>query len=78
MSTISDESITDLASHLNTLLQTKEKALQEKEADFARRVKLFESENPNTQLQRTVSLPLSLRKLTENSRSGTQDTVEFC
>ena len=48
MSTISDESITDLASHLNTLLQTKEKALQEKEADFARRVKLFESENPNT------------------------------
>ena len=70
--------ITDLATSLNNLLQTKEKALQEKEADFARRVKLFESENPNTQLQRTVSLPLSLRKLTENSRSGTQDTVEFC
>jgi len=32
----------------------------------------------NAQLQKRVSLPLSLRELTENSRSGTQDTDEFC
>ena len=40
------ESITDAVTHLHNLLQTKEKELKEREADFTRRVKLFESTNP--------------------------------
>jgi hypothetical protein len=42
----SSESITDVVTHLHNLLQTKEKELKEREADFDRRVKLFESTNP--------------------------------
>lgn len=41
------ESITDAVTHLHNLLQTKEKELKEREADFARRVKIFESTNPS-------------------------------
>eukprot|EP00574_Skeletonema_japonicum_P013878 CAMPEP_0201716398 /NCGR_PEP_ID=MMETSP0593-20130828/2375_1 /ASSEMBLY_ACC=CAM_ASM_000672 /TAXON_ID=267983 /ORGANISM="Skeletonema japonicum, Strain CCMP2506" /LENGTH=336 /DNA_ID=CAMNT_0048206189 /DNA_START=1051 /DNA_END=2061 /DNA_ORIENTATION=+ len=41
------ESITDAVTHLHNLLQTKERKLIEREADFARRVKLFESTNPS-------------------------------
>ncbi len=41
------ESITDVVTHLHNLLQTKEKELKEREADFARRVKIFESTNPS-------------------------------
>ena len=40
------ESITDAVTHLHNLLQTKEKELKEREADFSRRVKLFETTNP--------------------------------
>ena len=40
------ESITDAVTHLHNLLQTKEKELNEREADFDRRVKLYESTNP--------------------------------
>ena len=38
--------ITDLATSLNNLLQTKEKELKEKEDEFERRVAIFEKENP--------------------------------
>jgi hypothetical protein len=41
------DSITDVVSHLHNLLQTKEKELKEREADFDRRVKAFESTNPS-------------------------------
>ena len=40
------ESITNAVTHLHNLLQTKEKELKEREADFSRRVKLFETTNP--------------------------------
>ena len=40
------ESITDAVTHIHNLLQTKEKELKEREADFSRRVKLFETTNP--------------------------------
>ena len=40
------ESITDTVTHLHNLLLTKEKELKEREADFDRRVKLYESTNP--------------------------------
>ncbi|KAL7526845.1 hypothetical protein ACHAXR_001677 [Thalassiosira sp. AJA248-18] len=43
---MSAESITDAAAHLHSLLQSKEKELKEREADFTRRVNLFDSENP--------------------------------
>jgi len=41
------DSITDVVSHLHNLLQTKEKELKEREADFDRRVKSFESTHPS-------------------------------
>ncbi len=41
------ESITDAVTHLHTLLQTKEKELNEREADFDRRVKTFEANHPS-------------------------------
>jgi len=40
------DSITDILSHLHNLFQTKEKELKEREADFDRRVKAFESAHP--------------------------------
>ena len=40
------ESITDAVTHLHNLLQTKEKELNEREADFDRRVKTFETNHP--------------------------------
>ena len=43
----SESSITDAVTHLHNLLLTKEKELKEREADFSRRVKLFESTNPS-------------------------------
>jgi hypothetical protein len=43
----SEESITDVVSHLQNLLLTKEKELKEREADFDRRVKTFESTHPS-------------------------------
>ena len=39
------DSITNAATHLHSLLQSKEKELKEKEADFDRRVELYESEH---------------------------------
>eukprot|EP00984_Skeletonema_dohrnii_P009192 scaffold3511_cov144-Skeletonema_dohrnii-CCMP3373.AAC.1 len=45
--TTSSNSITDVVSHLHNLLQTKEKELKEREADFDRRVKSFESTHPS-------------------------------
>lgn len=44
---MASESITDVVTHLHNLLQTKEKELKEREAEFAHRVKLFESTNPS-------------------------------
>ena len=41
------ESITDAVTHLHNLLQTKEKELNEREADFDRRVKTFEADHPS-------------------------------
>lgn len=41
------ESITDAVTHLHNLLQTKEKELNEREADFDRRVKTFETNHPS-------------------------------
>ena len=43
----SEESITDVVSHLQNLLLTKEKELKEREAVFDRRVKTFESTHPS-------------------------------
>ena len=43
---MASDSITDAAAHLHSLLQSKEKDLKEREADFTRRVNLFESQNP--------------------------------
>ena len=43
----SSDNITDVVSHLHNLLQTKEKELKEREADFDRRVKSFESTHPS-------------------------------
>lgn len=43
--TSESSSITDAVTHLYNLLQTKEKELKEREADFDRRVKLFEATN---------------------------------
>lgn len=40
-------SISDVVTHLQNLLQTKEKELKEREADFDRRVKTFESTHPS-------------------------------
>jgi len=45
--TTSSESITDVVSHLHKLLETKEKELKEREANFDRRVKSFESTHPS-------------------------------
>ena len=41
------DSITNAATHLHSLLISKEKELKEKEADFDRRVGLYESEHPS-------------------------------
>ena len=41
------ESITDVATHLHSLLQSKEKELAEREADFNRRVNLYEADHPS-------------------------------
>ena len=40
-------SITDMATHLQILLQSKEKELAEREADFDRRVNLYEADHPS-------------------------------
>ena len=40
-------SIADIAAHLNSVLQSKEKELKEREADFERRVNLYESDHPS-------------------------------
>ena len=45
--TTTSDSITNVVSHLHNLLQTKEKELKEREADFDRRVKSFESTHPS-------------------------------
>mmetsp|Transcript_20686 Transcript_20686/g.30458 ORF Transcript_20686/g.30458 Transcript_20686/m.30458 type:complete len:370 (+) Transcript_20686:134-1243(+) len=42
----STDNILDSAAHLHNLLQSKENELKEREADFNRRVKLFETEHP--------------------------------
>jgi len=42
----STDNILDSAAHLHNLLQSKENELKEREADFDRRVKLFETEHP--------------------------------
>ncbi|KAL7547219.1 hypothetical protein ACHAWF_010542 [Thalassiosira exigua] len=44
--TSAGDSIFDAAAHLHSLLQSKEKELKEREADFSRRVNNFESQNP--------------------------------
>jgi len=41
------DSITSAATHLHSLLIAKEKELKEKEAEFERRVKLYESKHPS-------------------------------
>ena len=41
------DSITDAAAHLHSLLLSKEKDLKDREADFSRRVQLYESDNPS-------------------------------
>ncbi len=40
-------SITDAATHLHSLLQSKEKELKEREDEFTRKVNLYESKNPS-------------------------------
>jgi len=44
---VADDSIADVATHLHGLLQSKEADLTQREADFERRVALFEAENPS-------------------------------
>lgn len=42
-----DNTITDVAAHLHSLLQSKEKKLKEREDEFTRKVNLYESNNPS-------------------------------
>lgn len=64
-------SITSAATHLHSLLIAKEKELKEKEEDFDKRVKLYESKHPSTgtdtdilQLNVGGSISISVRRST--------------
>ncbi|KAL7537239.1 hypothetical protein ACHAWF_005703 [Thalassiosira exigua] len=44
---MSSDNLTDAVAHLQDILQSREKDLKKREADFSRRVQLFEKENPS-------------------------------